>query len=389
VQDKLLQGVSGISRVTRFDASGLSTKIAGEVDLVRAELERYELKTAFALRAAKSAMKQATECGTVPGSSGRGARAMASMGLGLELFSMDDLMLSRQQGFEFSKVLSERLTFMQTPSDLPVHLLSHRYGLGLPPSVHVSACAAGTDAIGSAMRAIAEGRADWALAGGTDSMINPLGFAGFCTLDAMSRRNDEPQRASRPFSRTRDGFVMGEGAGVLILEPLQAALARGATPLALITGYGCSFDAHAITEPHPEGRGALAAMRDALADPGILPSDLSAINAHGTSTIKNDLAESAAIAALMGPAANNVAVVSTKSMIGHLISAAGAVEAIAAILCMRAGWLHPTINLEDPDPGCPLDYVANSARAVAQRHVLSCSYGFGGMNSAIVISKYE
>ncbi len=389
VQSRLFNGESGIAPVTRFDASGLSTRIAGEVDLREAELEGYELKTAFALCAAKSAMKQASECGTLPGEKGVRHRALAAMGLGLELFSMDDLIGSRREGFVPPTELRDRLSFMQTPSDLPVHALSHRYDLRLSPSIHVSACAAGTDAIGFAMHAIADGRADWCLAGGTDSMINPLGFAGFCTLEAMSRRNDEPTKASRPFSRTRDGFVMGEGAGVLVLERLDHALSRGATPLAELRGYGSSLDAYAITEPHPQGLGALAAMRAALHDAGLTAADVSAINAHGTSTAKNDSAESAAIQTLLGERAMDVGVVSTKSMIGHLISAAGAVEAIAAILCIRAQILHPTINLHDADPACTLDYIRNTARAFVQQNVLSCSYGFGGMNSAIVIAKYE
>ncbi len=216
-------------------------------------------------------------------------------------------------------------------------------------------------------------------------MINPLGFAGFCTLDAMSRRNDDPARASRPFDRRRDGFVLGEGAGVLLLERLDDARARGATILAEVLGYGNSLDAHAITEPHPQGRGALAAMGRALRDARLGPDDIDAVNAHGTSTPKNDPAETAALKTLLGARARSVPVVSTKSMIGHLISAAGAVEAIAAIECMNAGVLHPTINLEDPDPLCDLDYVANHKRAVEQRVVLSCSYGFGGMNAAIVL----
>lgn len=388
-EKRLMNGESGVVPVTRFDASGLSTRIAGEVALHQAQLEPYELKTAFALRAAKSAMNQASLCGTEPGHGGRRQRGMVSMGLGLELFSMDDLVASKQEGFRFPTELSERLTFMQTPSDLPVHALSHRYGMHLAPSIHVSACAAGTDALGFAMQAIRDGRADWCLAGGTDSMINPLGFAGFCTLDAMSRRNDDPARASRPFSRTRDGFVMGEGAGIVVLERLDHALARGATPLAELRGYGSSFDAYAITEPHPEGQGALAAMRRAVKSASLSERDISAINAHGTSTPKNDSAESAAIAKLLGDRAGDVPVVSTKSMIGHLISAAGAVEAIAAILCIRAQRLHPTINLDDPDPACPLDYVPKVARDVVQEHVLSCSYGFGGMNSSLVIARYS
>jgi 3-oxoacyl-[acyl-carrier-protein] synthase II len=270
-----------------------------------------------------------------------------------------------------------------------VHRIASRYGLSLPPRVHVSACAASTDALGEAFRRVRSGRARFMLAGGTDSMINPLGIGGFCLLRAMSTRNEEPERASRPFDRGRDGFVMGEGAGILVLERLEDARARGAAVLAEVRGYGCSFDAHRIADPHPEGRGALAAMRAALADAALEASAIDAINAHATGTPKNDPAESRAIRELLGPRAEKVPVSATKSMIGHLISAAGAVEAIAALACMRRGMVHPTINLDDPDPLCDLDYVREGARRWPQRHLLSCSYGFGGHNAAVVISNAE
>jgi 3-oxoacyl-[acyl-carrier-protein] synthase II len=223
------------------------------------------------------------------------------------------------------------------------------------------------------------------LAGGTDSMINPLGVAGFCALQATSVRNDEPERASRPFDRTRDGFVMGEGAGVLVLERLEDARARGATIFAELAGYGTSFDAYKISDPHPDGRGAWQAMQRACDDAGITPDEVDAVNAHGTSTPKNDPAETKALKRLFGERAKRVPVSATKSMIGHLISAAGAVEAIAAIEGMRQGRVHPTINLCEPDPDCDLDYVPNHAREFSQKYVLSSSYGFGGHNAAIVL----
>ena len=383
-REALFAGRSGVGPVTRFDASGFSTRIAAEVPLDACELEPIEIKTAFAIRAAKSAMTDGQSNGTRPGGDTPWA-GMVSLGVGLELFSMDDLVASRREGFTLPEHGLARYSFMQTAADLPAQLIAHRYDCRLPYDVHVSACAAGTDAIGAAFRAVRAGDARYALCGGTDSMINPLGFAGFCTLDAMSRRNDDPARASRPFDRRRDGFVLGEGAGVLLLERLDDARARGATILAEVLGYGNSLDAHAITEPHPQGRGALAAMGRALRDARLGPDDSDAVNAHVTSTPKNDPAETAALKTLLGARARSVPVVSTKSMIGHLISAAGAVEAIAAIECMNAGVLHPTINLEDPDPLCDLDYVANHKRAVEQRVVLSCSYGFGGMNAAIVL----
>jgi 3-oxoacyl-[acyl-carrier-protein] synthase II len=252
----------------------------------------------------------------------------------------------------------------------------------------VSACAAGTDAIGSAARMIARGRRRWMLAGGADSMINPLGVAGFCSIGAMSTSNDEPARASRPFDRRRNGFLLGEGAAMLVLERLSDAEARGATIYAEIAGYGTSFDAHGISEPHPEGRGAFQAMSRALADAGLEASAIDSINAHGTSTPKNDIVETTAIKRLFGERAYRVPVSSTKSMIGHCISAAGAVEAVAAIGCMNAGWVHPTINLDEPDAGCDLDYVAHTARRHEQQYVLSNSFAFGGQNASLVIRRW-
>jgi 3-oxoacyl-[acyl-carrier-protein] synthase II len=219
-------------------------------------------------------------------------------------------------------------------------------------------------------------------------MINPLGVAGFCAIGAMSTSNDDPARASRPFDRRRNGFVLGEGAAMLVLERQADAERRGATIHAEIAGYGTSFDAHGISEPHPEGRGAFQAMSRALADAGVEPSAVDAINAHGTSTPKNDLVETMAIKRLLGARAYDVPVSSTKSMIGHLISAAGAVEAVAAIGCMSAGWVHPTINLDEPDAGCDLDYVAHTARRHAQRYVLSNSFAFGGQNASLLITRW-
>jgi 3-oxoacyl-[acyl-carrier-protein] synthase II len=254
---------------------------------------------------------------------------------------------------------------------------------------HVSACAAGTDAIGAAFRAIAWGRRRWMMAGGADSMINPLGIAGFCSIGATSTANDDPPRASRPFDRRRSGFVLGEGAGVLVLERLDDARARGAKIHAEISGYGASFDAHGISEPHPEGRGAVQAMSRALADARLNPDEVDAINAHGTGTPKNDPVETLAIKRTFGDRARRMPIAATKSMIGHLIAAAGAVEAIAAIACLQASVVHPTINLDDPDPSCDLDYVPHTARDWRQRHVLSNSFAFGGQNASIVLTRAD
>jgi 3-oxoacyl-[acyl-carrier-protein] synthase II len=352
----------------------LPTRIAAEVKW-EGPIFR-DRKITFAVEAARQAMSSA---GRPRGEGG------LSLGIGLELFSMSDLATMRSAGFSLPPTLEARLSLLQTPSDLCVHMVCAQHGLARPPLTHVSACAAGTDAIGTAFRMVAECRYDWMLAGGTDSMINPLGVGGFCRIGATTTANDEPERASRPFDRARSGFVLGEGAGILVLEPLESAIDRGATIFAEVAGYGNSFDAWGISEPHPEGRGAYQSMARALADARIGPQEIDCINAHGTSTWKNDPIETLAIKRLLGERARSVPVCATKSMIGHLISAAGAVEAIGAILCMQAGWVHPTINLEDPDPACDLDYVANCAREHRQRYVVSNSFGFGGQNASIVL----
>jgi 3-oxoacyl-[acyl-carrier-protein] synthase II len=402
LRDNLLAGVSGVEAISLFDSASFRTRIAAEVRETFDDGFR-DRKITFACEAASRAVADTLRIG-------EGQEAGLSLGLGLELFSMADLAACRfprgalesvgSAAFTFSMddlagsgwhpyyrpgSLRERLTFLQTPSDLCVHLTSKTYGLGQPPRTHVSACAAGTDAIGNAFRLVRSGRWRWAMAGGTDSMINPLGLAGFCKIGATSAANDPPHRASRPFDANRDGFVLGEGAAILVLERLDDALARGAHIHAEIVGYGNSLDAHGISEPHPEGRGAFQAMSRAVADAGLSPDVIDCINAHGSSTPKNDVMETLAIKRLLGDRARRVPVVSTKSMLGHLIAAAGAVEAVAAVLCMEAGMVHPTINLDEPDPACDLDYVPHTARPHEQRYVLSNSFGFGGQNASVLL----
>jgi 3-oxoacyl-[acyl-carrier-protein] synthase II len=369
----LQEGRSGGGPITLFDTADLPTRIAAEVTWAGPILR--DRKVTFALEAAR----QALEGPRPPGVGG------LSLGIGLELFSMDDLAARARAGFVPPATRADRLTFLQTPSDLCVHLIAQRHDLRAPPLTHVSACAAGTDAIGSAFRLVASGRRDWVLAGGADSMINPLGVAGFARLGATTTANDAPRKASRPFDRRRDGFLLGEGAAFLLLEPLEGARARGAHVHAEIAGYGSSFDACGISEPHPEGRGAYQAMSRALAEARVEPAQIDCVNAHGTSTPKNDPVETLALKRLLGTRAREVPVCATKSMIGHLISAAGAAEAVAAILGLEGGWVLPTINLEEPDPDCDLDYVPGRVRAHRQRHVLSSSFAFGGQNAAILL----
>jgi 3-oxoacyl-[acyl-carrier-protein] synthase II len=378
--ESLRGGVSGIRRISIFDAAALPSSIAGEVPWT-GPIAR-DRKLTFAIEAARQAVRAASAGGSPPPGVGT-----LSLGIGLELFSLEDMAALRHGEAPPRNDATARLTFLQTPSDLCAHTLAHQHGLSAPPRVHVSACAAGTDAIGAGFRLVSSGRSDWVLAGGADSMINPLGVGGFCKLSALSRRNDAPAAASRPFDRGRDGFVLGEGAAMLVLEPLENARRRGAEVLAEICGYGNSFDAWGISEPHPEGRGAVQAMNRALAEAGLRPEQVDIINAHGTATPKNDPVETLAIKRVFGDHARRMPVCATKSMIGHLISAAGAVEAVAAIAGLRGGWVHPTLNLDDPDPACDLDYVPHTARECAGAIVLSNSFAFGGQNASIVLRR--
>jgi 3-oxoacyl-[acyl-carrier-protein] synthase II len=380
----LLSGSSAAAPITVFDPARLPTRIAAQVDAASLPIQTKDRKIAFGLAAARSAMADADGGDALPVAAYyAGVSGGLSLGIGLELFSMPDMVKFLEREEIPAGIHSP--TFLQTPSDVCAHLICREHDLRTPPLTHVSACAAATDAIGTAFRMIRDGRRSWMLAGGADSMINPMGVGGFCAIEATTRRNHEPRRASRPFDRDRDGFLLGEGAGLLVLEPLDDARARGARIYAEVSGYGNSFDAYGISEPHPEGEGALLAMQRALADAGLQPEDISYINAHGTSTPKNDVVETRAIRRLFGRHADRMPVSSTKSMIGHLISAAGAVELAAAILCAETGWVHPTINLERPDPACDLDYVAEGARRVKVETILKNSFAFGGQNASLVV----
>jgi len=264
-------------------------------------------------------------------------------------------------------------------------LVSMRFGAKGPNSAVVTACATGNHALGDAFRLIQRGDADVMIAGGAEAIVVPLTIAGFCSMKAMSTRNDEPQKASRPFDAARDGFVCGEGGGILVLESLEHARGRDARIYGEIVGYGMTGDAHHMTAPDPEGRGAVLAMRRALAEAGIEPAAVGYVNAHGTGTPQNDPIETRAIKTVFGDHARRLAVSSTKSQIGHCLGAAGAIEILATVLALRHGFLPPTVNLEEPDPECDLDYVPRSAREQRVRVALSNSYGFGGNNTSVVL----
>src|SRR5688500_3953801 len=379
LRERLLAGESGAGPITAFDPAALPTRIAAQARSPEMTADR---KIGFGTSAARAAMRDASARGASPAAHYPAGSGGLSLGIGLELFSMPD-MVGLLQGA--AAPARHPLTFLQTPSDICLHLISREHGLGRPPLLHVSACAASTDAIGLAFRMIRSGERDWMLAGGTDSMVNPMGVAGFCTIQAMTTRNAEPTRASRPFDRARDGFLLGEGAGVLVLEPLDQAQARGARIYAEIRGYGNSFDAHGISDPHPQADGAVLAMRRALDCAGAAPGEVHCVNAHGTSTPKNDPVETLGIRRVFGAHADRLKVTSTKSMIGHLISASGAVELIAQIACAAQGWIHPTVNLDNPDPECDLDYVSGGPCRAEGALFLKNSFGFGGQNASLVV----
>lgn len=297
---------------------------------------------------------------------------------------------------EQHQILLEKGHRRISPFFIPMHIInlaaghvSMRFGFQGPNSAVVTACAAGTHAIGDAFKLIQRGDADVMIAGGTESVITPLAIGGFSSMKALSRRNEEPQKASRPFDLDRDGFVVGEGCGLLVLESLEHAMKRDAHIRAEIIGYGLTSDAHHITMPAPNGEGAARCMKMALRDAQIAPEEVDYINAHGTSTPPNDKFETMAIKTVFGEHAYRLAISSTKSMIGHLLGAAGGVEAVATALTVQMDIIHPTINYETPDPECDLDYVPNKARFQEVNIALSNSFGFGGTNACILLKKFR
>jgi 3-oxoacyl-[acyl-carrier-protein] synthase II len=386
----LMTGVSGAGPVTHFDASAYTTRIAAEVKdfdpeqyMERKEAKRMDRFAQMSVAASKMALTDsgleinadnADRVGVIIGSGIGGTGTWEEQHATL---------LSRGPG---------RVSPFFVPmliSDMAAGMVSILTGAKGPNLGITSACATATHAIGDAMRIIARGDADVMLAGGAEAAITPMAMAGFCAAKAMSTRNDDPLHASRPFDLNRDGFVMGEGAGTLVMEALDHALARGATIYGEVLGFGMSGDAYHITLPSPGGEGAARSMIAAIKDAGVAPQDVDYINAHGTSTGANDKIETAAIKTVFGEHAYELAISSTKSMTGHLLGAGGAVEAIACIFTIRKGIVPPTTNYETPDPECDLDYVPNIARKMDVRVTLSNSFGFGGHNATLVISRYD
>jgi 3-oxoacyl-[acyl-carrier-protein] synthase II len=400
----LLEGRSGVARTTHFDARTFPTSFAAEVkgfDLGRfvpdaGRFDKCGSNTRFGLAAARQALEDAD---LLSGGDRTGLGVYCGSGEGSEDFTgvISGVGNSTADGRAVDTGAFTRTLFsLLDPArehELEMHTtagrLADEFDLGGPNLTCLTACAASAQAVGEAAELIRHGDAPVMLAGGSHSMIHPFGVSGFNLLTALSQRNDAPERASRPFDLNRDGFVLGEGAGMVVLEDLAHATARRAHIYAELTGYGTTGDAYRMTDPHPDGRGAVSAIRNALADAGLRPEDIGYVNAHGTSTGANDSAETKALKSALGPHAYRCPVSSSKSMLGHLIAAGGVVELMVAVLAMRRGVLPPTTNYETPDPECDLDYVPNTAREVAGvRHVLSNSFGFGGQNITLIASKF-
>lgn len=385
---RLLAGDSGVAPISRFDASQMTTRIAAEVrdldlSLVGPEHEvrKFDPFVQYGLHAAVQAMRDAgLETG---GFEPERAGCIYGVGIG----GLNDIEATKE-------LLTARGPRRVSPFFIPKIMMnavagqaSMRFALRGPNFVTASACASSNHAIGLAYRSVRWDEADVMLAGGTEATITPLGISGFCALRAMSQRNDDPARASRPFDRHRDGFVMGEGAGALVLEEFEHARRRGARIYAEVLGFGMTADGHHITAPDPEGAGAARAMRAALAEQKTPADTVDYVNAHGTSTELNDVIETTAIKSVFGDHARRLCVSSTKSMIGHLLGAAGAVEAVVTAMSVHTGRVHPTINQEESDPRCDLDYVPNVAREVPVRRALSNSNGFGGHNATLLFGR--
>jgi len=404
----LLEGRGGVGPISLFDAQSFPTQIAAEVDDFRIEdyfpaedARRYasfSRNSRFALAASRMAVEDA---GLLDTNGVDRARVGIYLGSGegqqdfprfVDVVHETSRGTNRVNTGQFVKLGMERFDpiaeLEQEPGSPATHLACH-FGFRGPNFSCLTACAASAQAIGEAVELIRRGDADAMLSGGTHSMIHPFGLTGFNLLTALSTRNDEPDRASRPFDRDRDGFILGEGAGIVILEELEHAKNRGARIYGEVLGYGSTADAFRLTDSHEEGRGAIACMNEAFRDAGIDPEAIDYINAHGTSTEVNDRVETLAIKKSFGEAAYHVPISSTKSMMGHLIAATGVVEAIACLLAIRDGAVPPTVNLENPSPDCDLDYVPLEARELPVDLALSNSFGFGGQNIALILGRFR
>ncbi|OWR28991.1 beta-ketoacyl-[acyl-carrier-protein] synthase II [Saccharibacillus sp. O23] len=386
----LTQGRSGVARIESFDPSGYKTQIAGEVRdfdatglLGAKEAKKLDRFCQFALVAAEQAISQAAldpekidreRMGVYVGSGIGGIRTLMGQG---------EVLAGRGPGRVSPSLVPTMI------ANMAAALISIRYGALGPSMAPITACSIGNTAIGEAFFHIQAGRSDVMIAGGTEAALHGIALSSFSNATALSSRNDDPRAASRPFDQSRDGFVMAEGAGILVLESLSHAQARGAEILAEVIGYGASSDAYHMVATPEDGSGAARAMRSALKEAGIEASGIDVISAHATSTVIGDRSETAAIKAVFGEEAYRIPVTANKSMTGHMLGASGAAEAVALVKTLQTGWIPPTINLEEADPLCDLDYTPNEARKADLRIGISNSFGFGGHNSAIVLKRYE
>ena len=387
--DSLIEGKSGIDYISLFDAEGYESRIAGEVNefdataaLGRKEAKRLDRFAQFACVAALEALEHANL--NMEREDADRVGVLIGSGVGGIITITDQHKILLQKG-------PKRVTPFLIPmmlGDMASGQVSMMIGAKGPNFSTVSACATGADSIGEALEMIRRGRADVVIAGGTEAAVCEIGVAGFNSCMALSTRNEDPQGASRPFDSGRDGFVLGEGAGLIVLESLKHAEQRGANILAELSGYGASSDAHHVTQPHPEGEGAARAMKWAIEDAGIAPDKVDYINAHGTSTPLNDKYETIAMKRMYGDHAYKLAISSTKSMTGHLLGAAGGIEAAFTVLAIKDGVVPPTININDPDPDCDLNYVPNNAIKQTVNVAMSNSLGFGGHNASLVFKRF-
>jgi 3-oxoacyl-[acyl-carrier-protein] synthase II len=383
-------GKSGIAPITRFDTTDFASKIAGEVkdfnpeDFIdKKELKKMDTFLHYSLAAGKMAIEDSGL--VIDDENAERVGVLVGSGLGglMTIEKYHSILLEKGP-----KKISPFFIPMLIVNLAPGHISMH-FGCKGPNSSIVTACATGNHSIGEASRIIQRGDADAMIAGGVEATVTPLAVGGFCAMKALSTKNDEPEKASRPFEKDRDGFVMAEGAGILVLEEMEKAKKRGAKIYAEIIGFGCNADAYHITAPSPNGEGAARCMNLALKDAGLNPEDIDYINAHGTSTQMNDLSETQGMKTVFKEHAKKVPISSTKSMTGHLLGAAGGVESVFSILAIQNGVIPPTINYETPDPECDLDYVPNQSRQQNTKTAMSNSFGFGGTNATLIFKEFE
>ncbi len=387
---RMIKGESGIGPITRFDAQDYATKIAGEVKgfdpekfIEKKEVKKMDQFIHYAIACSKMALDMSGLDITEANAHMVGVWIGAGIG-GLMTIEKYHSMLLEGGPKKISPFFIPMLLINLAPGQVSIMT-----GAKGPNASTVSACSTGTNSIGDAYKIIARGDADAMIAGGAESTISPLCISGFNAMKALSTRNDEPAKASRPFDKNRDGFVVSEGSGIVILEEMDSAIRRGAKIYAEIVGYGVSSDAYHLSTPDPEAKGAYYSMKNAIGDAGIKEDDIDYINAHGTSTYYNDLNETKAVKQLFGEKAKKLKISSVKSMIGHALGAAGGIEAVATVLTVDTGIMPPTINLEEPDPECDLDYIPNVAQKADIKYALSNSFGFGGTNATLVFKKWE